>query len=283
MFDRIARRCTLEGRLVTRSALHIGTQRMPAPVGTEHPVLRDAVGRPFIPGASLKGALRSHLEAYARGATGGDPDGRVACDPVGPEEARCIPSDAMRQLKREHRDSDADLADALWACTCLLCRTFGAPWWASVVRVVDAEVVPELWAGQFEVRNGVAIDRDKGAAAHQRLYSYEVVPAGTTFAMRLTARNPLDWQLGLLWLGVRALAGGQIALGGMRYRGLGWVRLEDFTFTLVEPEAVLTWLAGGVEGLTLTDPDDSRAKPWIDALQSELRAAGAEMEEAAYA
>jgi CRISPR-associated RAMP protein (TIGR02581 family) len=189
----------------------------------------------------------------------------------------------MRQLKREHRDSDADLADALWARTCLLCRTFGAPWWASVVRVVDAEVVPELWTGQFEVRDGVAIDRDKGAAAHQRLYSYEVVPAGTPFAMHLTVRNPSDWQLGLLWLGVRALVEGQIALGGMRYRGLGWVRLEDFTFTLVEPETVLTWLAGGAEGLTLTDPDDPRAKPWMQELQAELGTAGAEMEEAAYA
>lgn len=272
MFDRITRQCTLEGHIVAQSALHVGTERVTALVGTDHPVLRNASGQPFIPGASIKGALRSYLEAYARGVSGED-ESWVACSPVGVDTDRCISDNDLRTLKRQALADDVDLADTLWERTCLLCRTFGAPWWASSVRFTDVEVIPALWAGQFEVRDGVAIDRDKGAAAHQRLYSYEVVPAGTTFSLHLTARNLTDWQLGLLWLGIRAMAAGQIALGGLGYRGLGWVVLKEFTFTVVEPEMILAWLAGGPGGLELATPDAPQAKPWIKALQLELRAA----------
>jgi len=270
MFDRITRHCTLEGHIVAQSALHVGTEQVTAPVGTDHPVLRNASGEPFIPGASIKGALRSHLEAYARSVSG-DAELRAACDPVGSDKGRCISDDELRNLKRKALADDVDLSEILWDRTCLLCRTFGAPWWASSVRFSDAEVIPALWAGQFEVRDGVAIDRDKGAAAHQRLYSYEVVPAGTAFSLQFTARNLTDWQLGLLWLGIRAMTAGQIALGGLGTRGLGWVVLEDFAFTVVEPEGILSWLAGGTGGLKLTTPDAPQAKLWIKALQLELR------------
>ena len=224
MFDTFQSRLTIEGYLVADSALRIGTGRVSTVTGTELAVIRDTRGRPFIPGSSLKGALRSHLEALVRGRTAQDADlNRFACDPTSSE---CLDADQMRRLKNEYRGNDAGLAESVVRESCLVCQTFGSPWLASPVRVRDLPVVTSEWFDQFDVRDGVAIDRDKGTVAVGP-YDYEVVPAGTRFELHIVAENLADWQRGMLWLGLRALERGDVPLGGFTSRGLGWVRLED--------------------------------------------------------
>ncbi|NUO83957.1 hypothetical protein HUU05_28110, partial [candidate division KSB1 bacterium] len=52
------------GDLVLDTALHLGGGRNPAK-GTDSPILRDGFSKPYIPGSSLKGALRAAVERIA--------------------------------------------------------------------------------------------------------------------------------------------------------------------------------------------------------------------------
>jgi CRISPR-associated RAMP protein (TIGR02581 family) len=276
MFDTFQSRLTIEGYLVADSALRIGTGRAADVTGTELPVIRDAFNRPFIPGSSLKGAWRSHLEALVRGmAPPGADLRRFACDPTGNEAGLCLDNKGMRALREEYKDNDTSLAQAVADTSCLVCQTFGSPWLASPVRVRDLPVVEREWFGQFQVRDGVTIDRDKGTAADKGLYDYEVVPAGTRFELYIVAENLVPWQLWLLWLALRALERSDIALGGFTSRGLGWVRLEkeNRRARLIEGARGLMDLLGGAE--VGEEIDDEKAGLWREIFLAELRRRGA--------
>lgn len=294
MIDTLRNQLVVEGILVAESGLRIGTGRDAQLVGTELPVIRDVHDRPFIPGSSFKGALRSHLEAVARGiAPEGVESGFVACDPSEQDE-QCVragrvystdpnwhyPEDRLRLEKpvgvtdlrqglgNSGEGPDQTFTQRLLANTCLVCRTFGSPWLASAVQVRDLPVVAEEWFGQFDVRDGVAIDRDKGTVAVGP-YDYEVVPAGTRFKLHIEAENLDQWQQGLLWLGLHALEQGDIALGGFTSRGLGWVKVEDLTVQLFEgSQALLDWMSGAGTGEPV---EDALAKSWVAAFREELR------------
>lgn len=274
MFDTFQSHLVIEGYLVAESGLRVGTGRSAELVGTELPVIRDQHDHPFIPGSSLKGALRGHLEVMVRGMVPGGIDLRhLACDPTDDKEL-CVDADRMRALKDKYGDDDAGLTTVLAEELCLVCQTFGSPWWASPVRVRDLLVVTDEWFGQFDVRDGVAIDRDKGTAADGKLYNYEVVPAGTRFELHIEAENLDKWQRGLLWLGLRALERGDVAVGGFTSRGLGWVRLEDREAQLFEGAQVLLDLMSGAEA---GEPiDDEQAKSWVNAFRAELQKRGAQ-------
>jgi CRISPR-associated RAMP protein (TIGR02581 family) len=166
-----------------------------------------------------------------------------------------------------------EFIERLLANTCLVCQTFGSPWLASAVRVRDMPIVADEWFGQFDVRDGVAIDRDKGTVAVGP-YDYEVVPAGTRFELHIEAENLDEWQRGLLWLGLRELKRGDVALGGFTSRGLGWVRLEEPQVLLVEgAQEMLTMMAGAEAG---TRVYKEQAGPWVRAFRSELKERGAQ-------
>jgi len=49
--------------LTTVTALRISAGRSMKPIGSDLPVIKDALGRPLIPGSSFKGHLRSRLKA----------------------------------------------------------------------------------------------------------------------------------------------------------------------------------------------------------------------------
>ncbi len=269
MFGELKDCLTVKGTLVALTGLRIGTGRATATVGTDLPVLRNVQGEPFIPGSSLKGVLRSYLEALVRGMVGAEVDpGLFACDPTN-EESRCISSRGLRQLKQAHVQDDAGLTQAVWEHSCLLCRTFGSSGLASHVQIQDAPVLRGQWAGQFEVRDGVAIDRDKGTAVNGKLYDYEVVPAGTPFALELRLDNPESWQSGLIWLGIRALEKGEIAVGGFTTRGLGWMELQEVTAHFTPADQLLNRLAGGAS----TRPVDAAlAQSWVRSLRNQVQA-----------
>lgn len=54
-------RYRISADLILDTALHLGGGRNPAK-GTDAPILRDGFGKPYIPGSSLKGALRAAVE-----------------------------------------------------------------------------------------------------------------------------------------------------------------------------------------------------------------------------
>ncbi len=275
MFDTFESRLVVEGYIVPETALRIGVGRVATVSGTELPVMRDSLGRPYIPGSSFKGAWRGYLEALVRGMAPSGVDPRpLACDPTSNDEAAlCLSASGMRALKNAYGNDDTGLAQAVADRSCLACRTFGSPWLASHVRVRDLPVADGEWLGQFQVRDGVAIDRDKGTVA-EGPYDYEVVPAGTRFALHIVAENLAPWQRGLLWLGLRALERGDVALGGFTSRGLGWVKLKQRQVRLVEGARALLDLLRGVEaGREIGDEEVER---WVRAFRAELERKGAQ-------
>ncbi|RMH23577.1 MAG: CRISPR-associated RAMP protein [Acidobacteria bacterium] len=230
--DVFKRRLRLEGRLVTRTGLHIGAGGSGDPLGTDLPVVRDAAGRPFIPGSSLKGVMRSAAEALLRSLPrprGDDPRPRLwTCDAVGGDP--CIDDQRVKALRKDllpEQPSAADqrlVVEAVWEESCTICRFFGSLALASRVRFPDLPLAGELLG--LEVRNGVGIDRDKELAADGVLYDFEAVPPGTGFDLTVIADNYADFEIGLLLYLFDELHRGHLALGGKTSRGLGQMRVE---------------------------------------------------------
>jgi CRISPR-associated RAMP protein (TIGR02581 family) len=262
-FERFEGRFTVEGRLRALTALHVGAATSPLPIATDRPVARDALGRPLIPGSTLKGALRIEVERVVRGVRP-----NRACNLAGGEAGWCVPA----SLQRATGDGGGSaVRSTVPTETCWVCRLFGAPWLASHVQVADLPVEAETWLGQLPVREGIAVDRDTDTGRRGLGYDYEVVPAGTEFACRLRADTDDPRLLGMLALGLRALEAGQLALGGGRSRGLGRVALRVARRTLVrrDNDSLLRYLADPESGATV---DDAAVREWVGAFLDCLRA-----------
>jgi CRISPR/Cas system CSM-associated protein Csm3 (group 7 of RAMP superfamily) len=125
-------------------------------------------------------------------------------------------------------------------------------------------------AVEGEVRHGVGIDRDTGAARDGAKYDFEVLPKGTTFALRMWCDiSPRDLADGyerpwLRLLALRRLQAGQIPLGGRLARGAGQVSLHDLQVYLLDlstPDKLLAMLRTDDENArlgTLQDLDWAR-------------------------
>jgi len=88
-----------------------------------------------------------------------------------------------------------------------------------------------------EIRHGVGIDRDTGAAADGLKYDFEVLPSGYSFQLHMRCeivpayRN--DW-LRMLALGLRLLELGELTLGGRAARGVGQVQLQQLAVYMLD-------------------------------------------------
>jgi CRISPR-associated RAMP protein (TIGR02581 family) len=159
----------------------------------------------YLPGSSLKGALRSHAEQVIRTVFGRDPT--ICCDPLDRREA-C-----------DRRVNDITDTAEQYRQLCMACRVFGHTVQASHFTVTDAYPVEPV--DVLPVRHQVAIDRMSGGVAVGP-FELEVAESGR-FETRLTLVNFEIWQLGLLALVLRDLAEGRLPLGYGKSRGLGRV------------------------------------------------------------
>uniref|UniRef100_A0A8J6ZJY8 CRISPR-associated RAMP protein n=1 Tax=Desmonostoc muscorum LEGE 12446 TaxID=1828758 RepID=A0A8J6ZJY8_DESMC len=242
MFDTFKNRLEITGKLTTITALRISAGRSSEPIGSDLPVIKDALGHPLIPGSSFKGAMRSRLESFLRGIVGNNR--KLVANPA-IEDEWSITSQEMKQLKDAY-DDDQALTREIINQTDLPSHLFGSPWIAIKFQVRDLTVVPDTWFGQYQERDGVAIDRDTETAADGKLYDFQVVPAATQFEFKAVVENAEPWELGLLMIGLHQFETEQIPLGGGRSRGLGVVKLEiDKMYWLDvnnKPEKLLTYL-----------------------------------------
>lgn len=221
-FEAFRNRLRVTGELVSQTALRIGAGRDTDVVGNDLPVLRDGQDRPFIPGASLKGAFRARLESLVRA--------------VAPRQALDLEQLEARTrtdiAKLKERDlSDEQLSERIWQGSTLIDLTFGSPELAGRLFFKDALVQEDVWFDQFEIRNGVVLNRDTETAEEGLLYDYEVVPAGTRFNFHLILEQAADWQLGMVMLALRPWERGDVQIGGFRSRGLGYVKLDNLVCT----------------------------------------------------
>lgn len=286
-FAALRNRLKITGTITSQTALRIGSGRSNDVTGNDLPVLRDSGRRPFIPGASLKGAFRARMEALIR--------------TVAPEQARDIAGheDHLRGTIRDLRQEinpklaaspnrhklEIEYSKEVWKSSTMIDLTFGAGWTAGRVFFKDALVDPNLWFDQYEVRNGVAINRDTETVNANMLYDYEVVPAGTSFQFELNAENLEEWQLGMILLGLRPWMQGDAQIGGFRSRGLGYIQLFDTQVeytTIQKVDDILALLGHGESGNRyqesldkIFNDKDSLARTWFEAFKQKLSEAQA--------
>ncbi len=190
-------------------------------VRTRHSLL-ERWGLPFdrtvyIPGSSLKGVLRSTVEATLR-----TQDPTWACDPLDHKKS-CGQHD-----DREHTTAETHQRQ------CLACRTFGSlaikgraaprdlfPWPTHLTEVAEYRD-NILKANQIEQRHGVAINRISGAVQHGP-FELEGVPPGARFYGEIALENYQVWQLGLVLSAFDELNDGFAQMGSAKSRGMGAV------------------------------------------------------------
>jgi CRISPR-associated RAMP protein (TIGR02581 family) len=249
MFETFKNRLELTGKLTTITALRISAGRSTEPIGSDLPVIKDALGRPFIPGSSFKGALRSRLESFLRGILGNNPKlvGNPSINDEWSLTSKELAKFKMNELKNlNSQEKENCLHQYILENTDLISSLFGSSWIASKFQVRDLMVDTNTWFGQYQERDGVAIDRDTETASEGKLYDYQVVPGGTDFDFKAVVENAEDWELGLLMIGLHQFETEQIPLGGGRSRGLGVVRLDIDQMRWVDvkdnPEYLLNYL-----------------------------------------
>lgn len=221
-FEKMKNRHRLRAEIVTVTGLRVGAGKSQDAAATDQPVMRNADGQPFLPGSSIKGAMRSAIEAVLRSL---DRDDLRACDLFAEP---CI----------EHeRDRDIPLEEVLEKI-CTTCSLFGSPFLAGRLFVHDAPWLGEGMA-KTELRDGVGIDRDSGTARRGIKFDTEVVPPGHRFRLSLVLENADEIRLALVLQTLEMLRNGEIPLGGMTTRGLGTVRLESVELERTTPARLL--------------------------------------------
>lgn len=222
-------RYRFEGRMELISPLRLSSGR--ASDVTDAPLMRSRAGVPYIPGSSLRGALRSEMERTLAGLgqkiTGvracilfspdSDPDACISVDRKKQEALLNLPEDQVLSYLNQH--------------LCDLCRLFGSPAYASRLILEDSiPLNPADHPKNASIRDGVGIDRDTGAARENIKFNYEVLEpesGGTFFILRMQIENfDKDSADRTLLRLVLSLLEEGLFVGGKRSAGLGKIRLR---------------------------------------------------------
>jgi CRISPR-associated protein Csm3 len=217
----------LEGELHCETGLHIGAGKGSLEIGgSDNPVVKDAQGRPYIPGSSLRGRIRSLLEQYSGAAV---PSELVYLSRRKGQEVRIHQSDRPddeicllfgRNAGRMERVT-GDPLDSRNATPARL-AVFDAP---LEIESITPPMRENLDDELTEVKNENAIDRITSQANPRTI---ERVPAGARFRVRFIMDLLCDEDAPLfshLLQGMRLLE--DDALGGGGSRGSGRVRFSN--------------------------------------------------------
>lgn len=256
MFNKFVSRYIIEGELVAVTALHIGAaEDVFQPGGCKNPFFRNANGLPLIPGSSLKGAMRSFLEQYLSSESGkemlhkkGNYD-KAICNEQNPCADSKTDGKLKELLKERGTDAQEKLSEYLFGTgeqgkLCIICRLFGSQCSAAKLSVRDAGVVKETFQGDFEIRSGVAIDRNFGTSIEGKKFETEVVPEGTKFSFRAILENGDETEWEMVQQLLRAMEIGMVAIGGMKSRGLGEIKLENARYLHIDEKNIAGYLSG---------------------------------------
>lgn len=224
-------RAFIRGSILAETGLHIGAGAGAIAIGgMDNPVVRDPLSkRPYIPGSSLRGKMRS-LSERAQG---------------------------LEQNSRIGRDVAIHVCQTPQSyATCGVCHVFGVPAkeWSSQTRLLVRDVRLDDNSAQrleesttdlpyTEAKWEVAIDRVTSAATPRQM---ERVPAGAVFGpmeISFAFYEPEDVQrFGLALRAMQLLE--EDYLGGQGSRGSGKVRFQGLSITCRagdDWEGISTW------------------------------------------
>src|SRR6202040_3455748 len=221
----------LEGEMLCESGLHVGAGKGSLEIGgADNPVVKDAQGRPYVPGSSLRGRIRSLLEQATGMAV---PSELVFISKRKGQEVRIHQSDRPddeicilfgRSPGRMEKVGGGDI-DGNFATPARI-SFFDAP---LVAESITAQMRENLDDELTEVKSENAIDRITSQANPRTL---ERVPAGARFRTRLVMDVLCEEDAPLF---LRVLEGLRLleddTLGGGGSRGSGRVRLSGLKLT----------------------------------------------------
>ena len=208
----------------------------------------------YLPGSSLKGALRSHFERIARS--------------LQPESV-CIPYyDHARKDKfvvpvaseaqsygcgyRGHKE---DSTAQHYASHCPACRLFGSLKFTGRFSIGDAYPLPGAsHTPKKEHRHGVGIDRFTGGSVPGVLFDQDVLVGGT-FAASIRVINFELWQLAAVGVLLQDLEDELVYIGSGQSRGLGRVKgsVPSYVLSYIQPQDYLVGLG------ELARPEEQKA------------------------
>lgn len=236
MHKRFVNHCTLDLTIIPDGPILIKSGREgadPTKPQMEFVETYHAGGRTiYLPGSSLKGAIRAHAERIVR--TVGDdrkpedPNRIWASNPLLTNDYDYLndPNDPKKKLP----------APAIYKESSFTDQIFGNIAIASRLRIQDAYPDTSVPV-KIEERNGVAIDRVFGSVAHGP-FDYQVCTDGA-FKTKIHLKNFSLAQLGLIALVLRDLDAGWFGIGFAKSRGLGIVRLEYNSAVVQYPGCIL--------------------------------------------
>ncbi|HJW85115.1 MAG TPA: CRISPR-associated RAMP protein Csx7 [Candidatus Brocadiaceae bacterium] len=227
-------RYCFEGELELVTALRISSGN--ASDETDAPFIRTFDKTPYIPGSSLRGAIRSEVERILAsvGATAKLQSCTLFEKDCCAEKAR----DFLSKLDKNERNQDTyekntkneRIAAFAEKELCDACKLFGSTVYASRLTIEDA--LPVGMEGNKipkHIRDGVGIDRDTGAAKDGAKFDYEVIEPvknGLAFLLKMKAENVTGNDKKLLNLILSLLKHG-LHVGGKRAGGLGEIKLRE--------------------------------------------------------
>lgn len=235
-FNTFNNRYIIKGKIKAQTALHIGGSKDTIiPSSIDNQFIKDAEGKPFIPGSSIKGVCRSFLERLLKTI------GYEVCmvpnlcsEKFKTKEQR---DEIIKELSKKELTIDKDLilSKHIYENVCIICKLFGSGANGAKLMFKDAKVDKNTFK-HFEVRNGVTIDRDKNVAVHGHLYEIEVVPGDTEFYFEMIAENLEKEEEQFVYILLKAMKEGELNLGGLTSRGLGKVTLENITIEKIDKD-----------------------------------------------
>ncbi|HEY1350597.1 MAG TPA: CRISPR-associated RAMP protein Csx7 [Ktedonobacteraceae bacterium] len=237
------------GQFEMETALHIGGGN-PLLGNSDSPVVLTPEQKPFIPGSSFKGSLRSTVEKIVPGLPEAIHFSSCALEELTDEQAEWqepqegAPPEwpagvcptawqgGLSRLRRRYPAQEQKFVREAYANLCDTCLLFGSPFAAARLNVSD--LYTPSWNSGIERRDGVAIDRDSEKARDRLKYDFEVVPASTSFDLKIVLENATERDLQLLCVGLSEFVHGFGTIGGKRSRGLGMGKLKGLQVAVLE-------------------------------------------------
>lgn len=224
-------RWVIEGVLTTNSFLHIGngekvtdTEDDNAP--KPNAIITDHEGKPFLPGSSIKGNLRSWMEGRFEGAI----------------------IEKIFGTQKVEKDEDVKGGRAEFHCAYLkqASSVYKSP-------TYDAEK-------STDITIGIAIDRRTRTVSDKKLFHQLVVPPGTEFSFRITGQNMDEAEISALLKGLEAFNNSiePLTLGSGTADGwgrFGW-KLQKVSF--IGKNETLAWLNSGARSVGYAIPGRNR-------------------------
>lgn len=223
MHKRFVNQCTLDISLIPKGPVLIKSGKEgadPTKPDMEFVETYHAGGRSiYLPGSSLKGAIRAHAERIVR--TIGSDTRPTNLDPAEGEARPLWVSDPLEQNGYKYIEKEKD-TQKVYRWSSFTDQLFGSVAIASRLRIEDAYPA-DLKQVKTEERNGVAIDRVFGSVAVGP-FNYQVCTEGE-FKTKIHLKNFTLEQLGLLGLVLRDLNDGWFGIGFAKSRGMGLVEV----------------------------------------------------------